>query len=322
MTISAIVPVYNTEKLVGRCIESVLEQSFPNWELILVDDGSNDSSLEVLRKYEAKDNRIKVIHQDNEGPGLARNRGIREANGDYIVFIDSDDVIKPDYFEKLSCETADVVFIDINQVDVNYRILHKEYMSNYRALSKDDLLRNQMTGKIMWGGVRKAVKRELLLANGILFTEHKIGEEAIYSFLLIYFAKSISFIQGAVYEYVNRPGSQSDRKDDDPWGAVAVALKAKVQQMELYENYADTINAFFATATIVSLDRLAQKYDVRCYSELAEKCIDFYKKNLDENYPIDTSHMPLKVRFIYPALKWKKKMLLFFISKVYRIVNK
>ena len=153
MTISAIVPVYNTEKLVGRCIDSVIAQTYPNWELILVDDGSTDGSLGVLREYETKDSRIKAIHQDNAGPGLARNKGIENATGDYIVFVDSDDVIKPDYFEKLSYETADVVFIDINQVDEDFNVQRKEHMSDYQSLSKDDLLRSQLTGKFPWGGV-------------------------------------------------------------------------------------------------------------------------------------------------------------------------
>lgn len=155
MTISAIVPVYNTEKLVGRCIDCVIAQTYPDWELILVDDGSTDGSLSVLKEYETKDSRIKVIHQENAGPGLARNKGIQNASGDYIVFIDSDDVIKPDYFEKLSHETADVVFIDINQVDEDFHVLHEEHMSDYQSFSKENLHRSQMTGKIPWGGYAK-----------------------------------------------------------------------------------------------------------------------------------------------------------------------
>ena len=153
MTISVIVPVYNTEFLVGRCIDSITAQTYPDWELILVDDGSTDGSLGVLREYESRDSRIKVIHQENAGPGLARNKGIQNASGDYIVFVDSDDVVKPDYFEKLSHETADVVFIDINQVDEDFHVQREEHMSDYRDLSKDDLLRSQMTGKFPWGGV-------------------------------------------------------------------------------------------------------------------------------------------------------------------------
>ena len=136
MKISTIVPVYNTEKYVGRCIDSIISQTYPDWELILVDDGSTDGSLNIIESYAKKDPRINVIHQKNEGPGMARNSGIVQATGEYIVFIDSDDVIRPDYFEKLSKETAAVVFIDIDQVDEYYHILHKEHMSDYQALSK------------------------------------------------------------------------------------------------------------------------------------------------------------------------------------------
>ena len=315
MKISAIVPVYNTEKLVGRCIDSVLAQSFPDWELILVDDGSKDGSLEVLKAYEKKDSRIKVIHQENAGPGLARNRGIKEASGVYIVFIDSDDVIKPEYFEKLSKETAEVVFIDINQVDENFHVLREEHMSDYQSLSKDDLIRSQMTGKILWGGVRKAAKRKLLLDNNILFTDHKIGEEAIYSFLLLYYAKSFSFITGSVYQYVNREGSQSDLKDDDPWGGVALALRSTIIDVKEYDQYANTINAFFATATIVSLDKIAQRYEYKDYKQKARLRLDKYYSEIDKNYMLDKPHMPKKALLMLPFINMKLLFPLYIASK-------
>lgn len=301
--ISAIVPVYNTEKLVGRCIDSVISQTYPDWELILVDDGSTDGSLGVLKQYETNDSRIKVIHQENAGPGLARNKGIQNASGDYIVFIDSDDIIKPDYFEKLSHETADVVFIDIDQVDEDFHVQRKEYMSGYQSLSMENLHRSQMTGKYSWGGWRKAVKTELLLKNKIRFSEHKVGEEAIYSFLLMHYAKSFSFIKGSVYEYVNRAGSQSDTKDDDPWGSVAVALKEKVMQMGLYERYADTVNAFIATAAIVSLDKMAGKYTGAEYRRKAKERVRRYRSEVDNNFPVDVKNMDTKARLMYPFLK-------------------
>lgn len=303
MMISAIVPVYNTERLVGRCIDSVIAQTYPDWELILVDDGSTDESLEILKKYESDDARIKVIHQENAGPGPARNKGVENASGDYIVFIDSDDVIKPNYFEKLSHETSDVVFIDINQVDEDFNVLNKEHMSDYHKLSKDDFLRGQMTGKILWGGVRKAVKSELLLKNKIGFTEHKVGEEAIYSFLIVYYAKSVSFIKGSVYEYVNRAGSQSDTKDDDPWGSVAVALKEKVMQMGVYEQYADTINAFIATAAVVSLDKMTGKYVGGEYRRRAKERLHGFRQEMDKSFPVDLKHMDIRVKVMYPFLR-------------------
>ena len=176
-------------------------------------------------------------------------------------------------------------------------------MSDYQSLSQDDFLRGQMTGKILWGGVRKAVRTELLLKNQIGFTEHKVGEEAIYSFLLMYYAKSFSFIKGAVYEYVNRAGSQSDTRDDDPWGSVATALKERVMQMGLYEQYADTVNAFIATATIVSLDKMARKYTGVEYRRKAKERVRRYRSEVDRNFSVDTKHMDTKAELMYPFLK-------------------
>ena len=97
--ISVIVPVYNCEQYLCDCIESILSQHYDNLELIIVDDGSTDSSLDVARRYAARDGRIKVLHQDNSGPSGARNRGLDEATGEYVTFVDADDIIHPDYVE-------------------------------------------------------------------------------------------------------------------------------------------------------------------------------------------------------------------------------
>lgn len=155
MKISVIIPVYNSEKYVRRCINSVIAQTYQNWEMILVDDGSVDNSLAILQEYANKDIRIKVVHQDNAGPGIARNTGITCATGEYIVFIDSDDRVNKEYFRKLSMKKEDVVFIDVAQVDEKFHLLKSERMSSYREISKDRFLRQQMTGKINWGGYEK-----------------------------------------------------------------------------------------------------------------------------------------------------------------------
>lgn len=205
--ISVIVPVYNSEEYLGRCIESILRQTYELFELIIVDDGSLDNSWKILKDYSRRDKRIKIIHQENAGPGIARNRGIEEATGEYVVFVDSDDFIDKDYFLKLSRKTEDLIFIDVNQVNESFELICTEYMSDKRGVSKDEFIRGQMTGKINWGGVRKAVKRELLEKYNIKYSDHKIGEEAIFSFLILYYATSFSFIEGAVYTYINREGS-------------------------------------------------------------------------------------------------------------------
>lgn len=157
-TISVIIPVYNAENYVGRCIESVQVQTYNNWQMILVDDGSKDKSLEICQKYADGDDRISVIHQENAGPGIARNTGIAKASGNYVVFIDSDDYIEKDYFQLLSKHDEDIVFINVRDVDEDGRVLKEDFMAKNKNLSIETILRRQMTGKIDWGGSKKSLE--------------------------------------------------------------------------------------------------------------------------------------------------------------------
>ena len=320
--ISAVIPFYNSEAYIERCIQSILNQSYNEFEAIFVDDGSQDSSLSILRQYEQMDSRIIVIHQENAGPGAARNTGINVAVGDYIVFIDSDDLIDKDYFYKISQKKEDIIFIDVNQVNENYELIKTEYMSDKSNLSKDQFIRKQMTGSIEWGGVRKVVKRELLLENGIAYTNHKIGEEAVFSFLALYYANTIAFIKGPVYTYINREGSQSDYKIDNPWGPVAIVLRNKVKELGIYDEFADTINSFLITAEVVALDRIASTNRYTLYRKKAKEFIKEFDKQMDKTKRIDYKSMSKKVLLLYPLLRTKAFFLIYIASKVKRLLKK
>lgn len=102
--VSVIVPVYNQEKYLDECIESIINQSYNNLEIILVDDGSTDNSLEICKKYKKQDKRIKLIHKENGGLSSSRNAGLKEATGDYIMFCDSDDYFLPDTVKLMEAE--------------------------------------------------------------------------------------------------------------------------------------------------------------------------------------------------------------------------
>lgn len=99
--ISIIVPVYNCEKYVGECIESILAQTYTDWELILINDGSTDSSEQICKRYIAKNSKIRLISKENEGVSVARQVGVGIAKGDFIAFIDGDDCIKNNYLQSL-----------------------------------------------------------------------------------------------------------------------------------------------------------------------------------------------------------------------------
>ena len=297
-TISVIIPVYNAEKYVGRCIESVKAQTYSDWQMILVDDGSKDRSLEICQKYAGADNRIHVIHQENAGPGIARNVGLECAKGKYVVFIDSDDYIEKDYFKLLSQHDEDVVYIDVRNVDEDGRLLKEGYMSSNKRLSLDSILRRQMTGSINWGGVRKCLKLRVLQENNIKYTNHKIGEEALYSFQALWYAKSVAFIEQPLYNYVQRGDSQSHLKVDDPWGGAAKVMKEKVTEMGLYPKFANTINAFFLTASVASANCLAKNYPFTTYLKKVRECRCRLSETIDREYPIDKENMSRKARIV------------------------
>lgn len=158
MQISVIIPVYNAAPFLERSVNSVINQTFSQWNLILVDDGSKDNSGQICDDFTQRDSRVHVIHQENAGAGAARNNGLALAKGDYVVFVDADDFVEPYYFEELSEHNEDVVFIDVQHVDESGHVLRYEKMSPYKGNSMDDLIRSQMTGKMTWSGYLRRLK--------------------------------------------------------------------------------------------------------------------------------------------------------------------
>lgn len=294
--ISVVIPVFNASKYIERCINSILSQTVSDWEIIAIDDGSSDDSYKILKKYEEKDARIKVFQQENSGAGIARNCGISKASGDWIVFVDSDDYIEKYYFELLIAHNEDVVYIDVNRKNEEGIVLAEEKLSKYSYLSKDDFIRNQMTGRILWGGVRKAVKASLIKEYDISFTSHRVGEEAIYSFLVLNNSLSFSFIDRAVYNYEVHSNSLSQSFNCDPWGPVATNLKEEIIKLGLYDDYGNTINAFILTAAIISLRNQSKINSYKDYRNIWKKIKIQLRNEIDSNYKVDFKHMSQKAR--------------------------
>ncbi|MBO5162632.1 MAG: glycosyltransferase family 2 protein [Lachnospiraceae bacterium] len=323
MKISVIVPVYNAEKFLNKCIESVVQQMYMDWELLLVDDGSSDKSAEIMKAACEKDSRIREFHQKNAGPGIARNRGIESATGDYIVFLDADDYIDPEYFALLAQnEGKDVIFIDIDQVTGDGKLLKREAMSVYKDWNIDKILRSQMTGKIPWGGVRKAVKREILTQKHIVYAAYTIGEEALYSFRILKAAKTVGFIEKPVYFYVNHENSQSKAVMDDPWGPVVEGMREYLQENGLYEEYADTLNAFNLTATVVSLDRIQQMYGGKERKNAAQERMKRFWSLHDKTKKVDYDDTDTRVRVLAPFVFHGHYQLVLWISAVKQLGKK
>ena len=314
--ISVITPVYNAENYLQRCVESVLCQSYQDFELILVDDGSKDSSGAMCDNIASQDSRVRVIHQHNAGAGAARNKGMSIAQGEYVLFVDSDDFIEKDYFEKLSAHTEDLVFIDVDRVSLEGKVVGTEYLSKYSGLNKDEIVRRQMTGRMPWGGVRKCVKLRLIRDNKISYSNHKIGEEAIYSYLVLREAQSIGFIGTPVYHYLQHGESLSNSVVEDPWGPVAIAMKEKVIEKGDYSKYGNTVNAFIETSAVVSLYKIALQTPWKSYKKKAEDRWQRMLEQIDTRIPTDRKSQAPGIRVLGMIARTRLWSLVWAVSRI------
>lgn len=300
--ISVIIPVYNAEKYLNRCLESVINQTYDSWEVIAIDDGSIDGSYSALLNYALCDKRFKVYTHENQGPGYTRNRALSLATGDFIVFVDADDYIDMNYFEDLvACvktNHSDVVFIDVLQEKPSGELIKAEKMSRYKDCTKDTIIRHQMTGKMPWGGWRKAVRTTLINENEIRYSKDVVGEEALFSFRVLYNAKTISFIDKPYYHYINHPYSQSKKGDDDPWGGACKKIGAYLQENELLDEYRRTINSFGFTALIVSIYRRTQNYNLMEAIKQSREALNDFKKTYD--FDLDKDCLETRTRYVLP----------------------
>lgn len=303
-TYSIIVPVYNAERYIERCIESVLSQTRANWELLLIDDGSTDRSWEILDKYAKREEKIRIFRQENAGPGIARNRGIQEAKGDWLAFLDSDDYLSEDYLDVVArYSDCDIVYIDFQQVDEKENPIKRESMSTYSNLSKEQFTRAMMTGKIPWGGHRKVARRSLIVDNKIYFGDARNGEEALYSFRLMQASKNICFAsERPVYMYTIREGSLSHAASINPFQFAYEEYKRYLSENDLYDKYGDTLNAFNAFSCVVAMDRIVRLKNGREMELLLKEALHRYQSQRDRNYEIDKKSLDSRARVLLPFI--------------------
>ena len=217
-TISVIVPAYNLAPWLGRCLDSILAQTHENIELIVVDDGSQDETWSVIEAYARKDSRIKAIHQENGGVTSARLRGIAEAAGDWIGFVDGDDIVEPQMYARL-LENARVHGADISHC--SYRRDYPDGRTEYQASSGEILELDHCSGlrelleerRFEPGLCSKLFRRELFrgLAEK-MDCSIKNNEDMLMNYFLFCNAKSSVYEAVCPYHYIMRDGSASHRK--------------------------------------------------------------------------------------------------------------
>lgn len=222
--ISVIVPVYNTEEYLVRCVESIQKQTYRNLEIILVDDGSTDESGILCDKLAEKDERIRVIHKENGGSSSARNEGIKAANGEYLGFVDSDDYIECEMYEKMLCaalETgAGIVQVARNEIDIEGNILPDlcKPLSEQTKFSAEEFLQDLLLHVGDCSFCTKILKRDLITNKE--FPVGVLNEDFHLLVKLLKQGEDVVCLPYCGYHVFYRIGSNTRKKDKNDFSRV------------------------------------------------------------------------------------------------------
>lgn len=246
--VSVVIPVYNSAKYLRECIDSVIAQTFTDWEIVAVDDGSPDESPAILDEYAQKDSRIKVIHKKNGGVSAARNDGLEAAGGEYILFVDSDDFLDKGALQAAYGEAArvnaDVVITDHwlwkeNGSETEHRFFSREFVFTereqidsvertvlYKGYSPYPSASCSYMFSALWS---KLIRRDLLIQNGIRFsTSMKLYEDGLVALQVFHWAKVVAYKQALTYHYRILANSLCHVNEDrlvEDCGKIAVQVK-------------------------------------------------------------------------------------------------
>ena len=208
--VSIIIPVYNVEKYLERCLSSILNQTFTEFEVLAINDGSTDRSLDILKQMAKNDSRLKVIHQENQGVSSARNKGLSLAKGDYIGFVDADDYIEPTMYEKLyDCaitHQCDVVVANVFDESLKSRKVSLKFETERVQVPNscmDDFLKEHFFkfGHAVW---HKLFQRELIEQYHLRFHPYQevSSEDMVFNLSVLACARSIYYLNEPLYHYV------------------------------------------------------------------------------------------------------------------------
>ena len=246
--VSVIIPVYNVEKYLRECLDSVINQTLRDIEIICINDGSTDNSLEILKKYAQKDNRIVLINKENEGAGEARNKGLEKAQGDFVIFFDSDDYMATDCLEKLINKAqkvnADITICRSYRFDDgkdNFTIMNWAIKDKF--LPQATFCPKEIPSKVFQFCVGwpwdKLYKREFVVNNNLKFQNLRHSNDTFFVLFSLCCATSITIIQDAlVYHRLNSGSLAATRvKRPDCFYFALKELLKNLKKRKYYEKY-------------------------------------------------------------------------------------
>ena len=299
-TISVIIPVYNTEKYLRRCIDSVLAQSYQDFELLLIDDGSKDSSGAICDEYAAKDARVRVFHKENGGVSSARNVGLDHARGEWITFVDSDDWVHPQYFDFLLCaiENADISHCGMIRVKNDDLEEDVQQISPIRIQDTDKMNFGEAADHC-WGKLfRREIVEKLKFEESVSF-----GEDKLFTAIALQTGKKLAVIDNVLYYYYNNPNSAVNTVEHDLY---PMAIK-------FYEDARANKRPVSLRYSITGL--LSYRY-LNMFKPGAEAIREDCNKKLDECRKMAAKLMPVRERLFLNAFTRFE-----FLYRIYRITG-
>ena len=331
--VSIIVPVYNAEKYLGECIDSIINQSYKNLEIILLNDGSPDNSIDILREYEKKDSRIIVVDKENEGVAATRNKGIDLATGKYLVFSDSDDIYDIGFVKKavnmLENEQAEYLSGAFETFNEGGRLRKIDYLSAYdKTVNIEEYLgvmANYQAGAYWGANSGKLFISSIVKDNGIYYeSDVKFAEDFRFNLGYLKYVHNVCLIHEPVYYYrVDTQNSLSKGNKDlfrywHEYRELAKRYENLYTLHDAYEKNKDKIGKFILKAANELL-RTALKGNKKIAKPL------FFEMVQDANITISKEgfkKMELEHRMCYKALKKKKPFWLLRLLSVRNLLSR
>ena len=293
--ISVIIPVYNVEKYLIKCLDSIINQTYKNIEIILIDDGSPDNCGRICDEYAKRDYRIKVIHKKNEGVAAARNEGLKESKGNYITFVDSDDIVKDDYIEYLynilTKNDADIAccnfeYIYEQKTNYNKRECKEEKIIVYdKKEALENLLYQKEIDTSPWG---KIYRKDIF--KGIMFPTGKIYEDFGTIYKTIINANRVVYGNQKKYLYLQRNTSTIGREFcEKDFDMLELAIEMKKYIMDKYPELEDAINSRIINMDFYFIRRIDKNKYNNEYKKIKDDIKQKRKKVLkDKNIKLKT----------------------------------
>lgn len=314
--VSIVIPVYNSSKYLDKCINSIINQSYSNIEVVLIDDGSKDDSGSICDNYAKKDNRVHVYHQKNSGVSTARNNGISKANGDYVTFIDSDDFVHQDYIQKL-VDNLKSDSLSVCQIENYYgRDIVENKDDKNIVLNKNQFI-ELCTMYLLNTPCCKLYNLDIIKKSKILFdTKLSLGEDLLFNLDYLKNVNGIVITNRKLYYY---------RKDDNNTLSTAYNPDMLNIQLLLFDKYTD----FFENTKMNNNElRIFDSYRLSTLkiiieNEFRNKKISFYKRYINAKRIVSNKEFRSRIdSILYP----EKKLLYFLIRHklilVYKVINK